>query len=173
MAKLRIRNTSNTNLGFSCGFLFKGQSLVINEERVSAADHRMISAKGLEVTKVDEVLPAPTPSMVKPEVFGKKKEEGPSDATSKTVAAPVNVQAAPLQEPVVTPDPAKPVQLDGPKPEAPVAPASAPAEPKVHTREQLEAMSKAQLKNLVQNAQVDKRNRGEMINKILELQGKG
>jgi len=34
-------------------------------------------------------------------------------------------------------------------------------------------MSKAQLKNLVQNVQVDKRNRGEMINKILELQGKG
>lgn len=179
MAKVRVRNTSNTNLGFSFSFLSKGQQCIINEGQITDADRRLMHAKGIEVSKIEEINPAPVASMVKPAVFEKKekpvpeKEESvPNVPSHDTMVTPADVKA---------PDPAKPIKLDEPKPVPVSVPAPAPApEPvsaapvpevkTIYTREQLEAMNKAQLKGLVKGMQVDKRNRNEMVNKILESQ---
>jgi hypothetical protein len=170
MARLRVKNTSTSNIGFSFGFLFKGSQALVEESRLSEGDRRMISSKKLfvepefpSVVKEKEV-----PEEVKPEIKEEVKVNVPENKGTVETVNPV------ASTPVATaqPAPVKPVE-PGPVPAAPVAATQPEASVKSKfTEEQLKAKTKAELKELSKGLGADGRKRADMIAKILGAQEK-
>ena len=168
MAKIKIVNNSKTNIGFSFGFIFRGKQLLVEESRLNASDKRMIAAKNLLVVKEGDPMPVSKPEPKKEPV----KEEGKINVPENK-GAPEKVDAV---TPVPTPEPPKqsapPVVESKPVPPEPTpAPQSEETSKPKLTSEQLEAMTKTELKELAKDLKVDKRSRKDMIAKILESQG--
>jgi len=166
MSRVRIRNTSTSNIGFSFGFLFRGQQSLVEESRLSEGDKRMIAAKKLVVEPEKMPMPEPVKEEVKSNVpENKGAPEGINEIPPAPVKPPIPsaVPTTPVA-PVVEPGPVAPAA-------APAVESATPAKPK-HTEAQLKELSKKELKELSKGLGADGRSRGSMIAKILESQEK-
>ncbi|MEN6550134.1 MAG: hypothetical protein ABFE07_29165 [Armatimonadia bacterium] len=149
MAKVRIRNTSGKHVGLSFTFLFSGRYCVVDESKIQPRDRELLAMMTVE----DPALPLP------PKETPCVPSNPPAPAKPEQPAAKQELPKQPGDAPA------------SPGAAAPAEPA--PAQPAVrHSREDLDKLSRKELKALAAALKVTGRTRAELIDGVIKAEEK-